>query len=113
MEFTAHAALEMPRGQDRLDHLPAGIGRLRFERRGRAQGFGRPPELDLRKRLRAAGPALGVVDHLGSDHAHDQENHPPVFPQERPTGLPRSSTGLINMASVRTTATQNFPNRRR
>ncbi|MFF3129431.1 hypothetical protein ACFVRD_46255 [Streptomyces sp. NPDC057908] len=35
MEFTAHAALEMPRGQDRLDHLPAGIGRLRFERRGR------------------------------------------------------------------------------
>lgn len=62
----------------------------------------RPP---ARTRLRTARPALGIVDHLGRDHAHDQANHPPMPPQERSTGIPRIATGLIAVAVTTATRT--------
>ncbi|MFF4674941.1 transposase [Streptomyces sp. NPDC001279] len=43
-----------------------------------------------RTRLRTPHPALGITDHLGGDHHHDQAPHPPKLPQERTAGTPRT-----------------------
>lgn len=42
-----------------------------------------------------AATALGIADHLGCDHTHDQAHHPPDLPQEETAGLPRSRARLI------------------
>jgi hypothetical protein len=58
------------------------------------------PRLDharpqTRSRLRTPHPALGIADHLGGNHPHDQAHHPPKLLQKRTAGPPRRTTRLI------------------
>ncbi|MFD4600361.1 DUF6192 family protein [Streptomyces sp. NPDC058464] len=59
-----------------------------------------PDEAKRRTGRQVANPVtpqekIGITDHLGGDHHHDQAHHSPKLPQERTAGLPRNSPRLI------------------
>lgn len=75
-----------------------------------SRGYDGAKKINGRKRhLVTAHPALGVADHLGSHHTHDQAHHPQaVPPPPQPADTPRERQGLT---VARTTATPLLPRR--
>lgn len=69
-------------GLCRVRHPAPSLGGREVTRLDHARSPSRPG-------LRTAHPALGIFDHLGSDHADDQAHHPPVLPSERTARPPK------------------------